>query len=185
MKNKKIVALIAIFVVLAFAARLYSSVTHHPQIQVSNPEPTPTPIVQFTQYHDQKYGFSFAYPSGWEIPQSQEILPLQEHVYQMDFQPEGVRLNLYNQMLPVPSETFLRDYFKTQLLWTDELAVDGTKLQAFQFKDDQAQVPYQTGFVISRGKYVLTVTRAGQIPKDQLTADQELIKIAQSVTWSQ
>ena len=78
-------------------------------------EVIPTPVeILTTKYSNQEYGFLMEYPSSWSLPLEEEIIPSQEHFYQITLNPQGVNysIDLYGQPITVSEESFLRDYFK-------------------------------------------------------------------------
>jgi len=107
------ISALVVFLILFFIKGGFRS--QNEEIKNHLQEVTPTPVeILTTKYSNQEYGFLIEYPSSWSLPLEEEIIPSQEHLYQITLNPQGVNysIDLYRQPITVSEESFLRDYFK-------------------------------------------------------------------------
>lgn len=104
---------LVIFLVFFSITGGFSSSESKIENQLQGIAPIPTQV-SVTKYSNQEYGFLVEYSSLWSLPLEEEIIPSQEHLYQITLNPQGVNyfIDLYKQPITISEESFLRDYFK-------------------------------------------------------------------------
>ena len=145
----------------------------------------------YTQYTNEEFGFSLAYPADWDLPKEERITPPQQHLYTVSLNPSGevYPINIYDQPSPISLGSFVRGYFDLgdSVSWTQETEINGQ--EALQFVLPQGGLtPTGIGAMAFRqGSYILVI----QIPikeapeKDlkQLVNDSRLIQLTESFQW--
>lgn len=157
-------------------------------------EASPAPEVssRCTLYTNEEYGFSLCYPVNWAFPKEEKVTPLQQHLYQISLNPDGMSymVNIYDQPSPISLGSFVRDYFKeveAGVSWTNDIEINNQEALQF-FIPKAGTTPTGIGAVAFRkGSYILTIsTPAKKAPEGdlkQLVNEETLIRLANSFQW--
>lgn len=146
--------------------------------------PSPTPAV--SKYVSQKYGFLIEFPANWSLPTEKEILPLQEHVFQVVFYSGNVPyfVDVFDQMTPITTSAFLRQHFQEDdgELWFEEGAgSDGVK---FYLNKPGLEPKGFGGFAFSNGKSAILISTSILFGgRDKILADEGLAVLAKGFRW--
>lgn len=130
--------------------------------------------VAYRSFTNQKYEFSFEYPSifnQYEIVQDQDLDELRAGLGQKS-NPDGVRV--FITVLPVskPLESYLFDEYKallSQLKLAPDISLGGEKVSMATVSTPGHELV--EWLVIKREKYFYVITITGENPKDEIRAD--------------
>ena len=151
--------------------------------------PTPTVVVKFTNYTNQKYGFSFSYPAFWDLPLEEKITPSQEHLYQITLNPTRVNyfIDLYSQPLTISTESFLRDYFKDfegGVSWLDRESINNKQAVKFFITKAALEPTGKAGIAFRRGDLIFIMSTSfirGE--KGEVFSNEAFLNLVESFSW--
>lgn len=147
-----------------------------------------------TLYTNEEYGFSLCYSVNWDLPEEEKIAPSQQHLYQITLNPKGISymVNIYDQLSPIPLESFIRNYFKDiegGVSWTNDIEINNQEALQF-FIPKAGATPMGIGAVAFRkGSYILTISApAKKVPEgdlERLVNEPTLTQLTENFNWVQ
>jgi len=148
---------------------------------------TPTPILTLTHYSNKEFGFSLAYPAEWSLPKETKITPPQQHLYQiiLDFGGAEYFVDIYRQMMPLPLNNFVRDYF-TEANWFEEQKIGNQNVVKFFLPKVGLEPSGTIGVAFAKGNDVLVISSSiVKGDKDSIINNSVLNQLAQSFAWQE
>lgn len=142
----------------------------------------------YTQYTNEEFGFSLAYPASWDLPQERRITPPQQYLYTLSLNPGGevYTINIYDQPSPISLASFVRGYFN-EVSWTQETEINNQEALEFVLPEGGLTATGIGAIVFRQGSYILVIqTPIEEAPANdlkQLINDPRLTQLSESFQW--